>query len=166
MTNQRRDAAEVWASALASGVRLRIMRLARTRAMTNKELAERLGRDPATTLHHVRKLVEAGLLEAQAPRRGNRGAREIPYRSSGLPWARGPLGEGPIAEAMLHAFLSEAGALDMEDVRQTRFVLDLTPRRREEYERRLEALFDEFDHDAVEADTERTAVYIAAYPSP
>ncbi|MET9558305.1 winged helix-turn-helix domain-containing protein [Streptomyces sp. NPDC006645] len=165
MTNQRRDAAEVRAGALASGVRLRIIRLTRTQAMTNKELAVRLGRDPATTLHHVRKLVDAGLLEAQAPRRGNRGAREIPYLSSGLPWAGGPLGEGPVGGAMLGAFLSEAGELDMKDVRQARFVLDLTPRRRAEYERRLAALVDEFDDDAVEADTERTAVYIAVYPS-
>ncbi|WP_181012271.1 winged helix-turn-helix domain-containing protein [Streptomyces halstedii] len=165
MANQRRDAAEVRASALASGVRLRIIRLTRTQAMTNKELAERLGRDPATTLHHVRKLVDAGLLEPQAARRGNRGAKEIPYRSNGLPWARGPQNEGPIAEAMLAAFLSEAGELDMKDVGQVRFVLDLTPERREEYERRLEQLFEEFDHDAVAPETERTAVYIAVYPS-
>ncbi|RPK62910.1 winged helix-turn-helix domain-containing protein [Streptomyces sp. ADI95-17] len=165
MTNQRRDAAEVRASALASGVRLRIIRLTRTQAMTNKELAERLGRDPATTLHHVRKLVDAGLLEPQSPRRGNRGAKEIPYRSKGLPWARGPRSEEPIAEAMLEAFLSEAGELDMKDVDQVRFVLDLTPERREEYERRLDELFEEFDHDPVAPDTERTAVYIALYPS-
>ncbi|WP_026249246.1 ArsR/SmtB family transcription factor [Streptomyces sp. LaPpAH-108] len=165
MANQRRDAAEVRASALASGVRLRIIRLTRTQAMTNKELAERLDRDPATTLHHVRKLVDAGFLEPQAPRRGNRGAKEIPYRSKGLPWARGPENEGAIAEAMLAAFLSEAGELDMKDVHQARFVLDLTPERRAEYERRLEELFEEFDHDAPTPDTERTAVYIAVYPS-
>jgi DNA-binding transcriptional ArsR family regulator len=165
MATQRRDAAEVRASALASGVRLRIIRLTRTQAMTNKELAERLDRDPATTLHHVRKLVDAGLLEPQSPRRGNRNAKEIPYRSMGVPWARGPRDEGPIAEAMLEAFLSEAGELDMKDVDQVRFVLDLTPERREEYERRLEELFEEFDHDPAGPGTERTAVYIAVYPS-
>lgn len=66
---------------------------------------------------------------------------------------------------MLAAFLSEAGELDMKDVHQVRFVLDLAPERREEYERRLEELFDEFDHDPVTPDTERTAVYIAVYPS-
>ncbi|WP_371095648.1 ArsR/SmtB family transcription factor [Streptomyces sanglieri] len=165
MANQRRGTAEVRASVLASGVRLRIIRLTRTQAMTNKELAERLDRDPATTLHHVRKLVDAGLLEPQSPRRGNRGAKEIPYRSKGLPWAWGPQNEGPIAEAMLAAFLSEAGEFDMKDVHQVRFVLDLAPERREEYERRLEELFDEFDHDPVTPDTERTAVYIAVYPS-
>ncbi|WP_329025857.1 ArsR/SmtB family transcription factor [Streptomyces sp. NBC_00690] len=165
MAKQRRDTAEVRASALASGVRLRIIRLTRTHALTNKELAERLGRDPATTLHHVRKLVEAGLLEPQPPRRGNRGAREIPYRSLGLPWTRGPRNEGPIAEAMLEAFLAEAGELDMKDVDQVRFVLDLTPERREEYQRRLEKLIEEFDHDDAAPETQRTAVYIAVYPS-
>lgn len=66
---------------------------------------------------------------------------------------------------MLAAFLSEAGELDMKDVGQVRFVLDLTPERREEYERRLGQLFEEFDHDEVVPETERTAVYIAVCPS-
>lgn len=95
MANQRRGTAEVRASVLASGVRLRIIRLTRTQAMTNKELAERLDRDPATTLHHVRKLVDAGLLEPQSPRRGNRGAKEIPYRSKGLPGPGDPRTKAP-----------------------------------------------------------------------
>lgn len=165
MAAQRRDGDEVRAGALASGVRLRIIRLTRHQALTNKELAERLDRDPATVLHHVRKLVAAGLLEPQAPRRGNRGAKEIPYLSHGLPWVRGPKGEGPVAEAMLEAYLSEVGEVGMAEVDQIRFVLDLTPARRDEYERRLAALLEEFDHDAAEPGTERTAVYVAVYPA-
>ncbi|GHH57595.1 ArsR/SmtB family transcription factor [Streptomyces candidus] len=165
MAIRRRDAAEVRASALASGVRLRIIRLTRLAAMTNKELAQRLGRDPATTLHHVRKLVEAGFLEPQPARRGNRGAKEIPYLSTGLPWTLSPRNQSALAEAMLEAFLSEVGELDLQDVVQARFVLNLTRERREEYERRLEELLEEFNHDAVTPDTERTAVYLASYPS-
>jgi predicted transcriptional regulator len=68
--NERRRATEAEANVLASGIRLRIIRLTYSEAMTNKELARGLGRDPATTLHHVRKLVEAGFLAAQSPRRG------------------------------------------------------------------------------------------------
>src|SRR3954449_12893350 len=73
--------------ALASELRLRIIRLAMDEALTNREIAERLGRNPATTLHHVRTLVDTGFLDAQPVRRGTRGAREIPYRATLLSWA-------------------------------------------------------------------------------
>ncbi|GAA2456387.1 hypothetical protein GCM10010433_68360 [Streptomyces pulveraceus] len=39
------------------------MRLTRTHAIMDGEPAERLGRDPTTILHHVRELVDAGLLD-------------------------------------------------------------------------------------------------------
>lgn len=162
----RRSASETVASVLASAVRLRIIRLTRHEALTNKELAERLGRDPATTLHHVRRLVDAGLLTAQPPRRGNRGAREIPYRSSGLPWIRRPAGEPGVAAAMIQAYLTEVGELDPDEVVQFRFVLDLAPARLEEFQRRLEDLLHEFDHDPPAPDTARTAFYAATYPNP
>jgi len=47
-------------AALGSEVRLRILRLCLHDALTNKEIAERLGQDPATTLHHVRTLCASG----------------------------------------------------------------------------------------------------------
>ena len=77
-------ATEAEIATLASAVRLRIIRLTHTEALTNAEIAVRLGRDPATTLHHVRRLVTHGFLRAQPARRGARGAKEIPYRSTGL----------------------------------------------------------------------------------
>ena len=61
----RRPATEAEARALASAIRLRIMRLCLDRPLTNKEIAERLGANPATTLHHVRTLVATGFLAAQ-----------------------------------------------------------------------------------------------------
>jgi DNA-binding transcriptional ArsR family regulator len=72
--------------ALANPLRLRILRLTLDRAMTNKELADRLGRDPGTVLHHVRILVRGGFLEAGKVRPGRRGALERPYRSTGKSW--------------------------------------------------------------------------------
>ena len=87
MPEKRRRATEAEAAALASGIRLRIIRLTFAEALTNRELAERLGRDPATTLHHVRTLVDTGFLVAEAARRGARGSREIPYRATKLSWA-------------------------------------------------------------------------------
>src|SRR5439155_18198906 len=61
----RRPATEAEARALASGIRLRILRLCLDRPLTNKEIAERLDANPATVLHHVRKLVDTGFLAAQ-----------------------------------------------------------------------------------------------------
>jgi len=87
---RRRPASRTEAAALASAVRLRIIRLTAKRALTNKEIAGRLGKDPATTLYHVRKLVAAGFLVAQPERSGARGSKEIPYLGTGLSWRLGP----------------------------------------------------------------------------
>ncbi|GGC16784.1 ArsR/SmtB family transcription factor [Cellulomonas carbonis] len=74
------------ARALASVVRMRILRLCLDEALTNKEIAARLGRSPASTFHHVRMLAERGFLAAQEERRGARGAREVPYLSTRKSW--------------------------------------------------------------------------------
>lgn len=71
---------------MAHPLRLRILRLCLDEALTNRELADRLGEQPATVLYHVRTLVKSGFLEAQGERRGRRGAREIPYLSTRRSW--------------------------------------------------------------------------------
>jgi len=71
---------------MAHPLRLRILRLCLDEALTNKGLADRLGRDPATVLHHVRTLVDTGFLVAEPVRSGTRGARERPYRATGKSW--------------------------------------------------------------------------------
>jgi DNA-binding transcriptional ArsR family regulator len=81
-----RDATPGEMRALANPLRLRILRLTLDRALTNKELADRLGRDPGTVLHHVRVLVRGGFLEAGKIRPGRRGAMERPYRATGKSW--------------------------------------------------------------------------------
>lgn len=82
-----RDATPAEMRALAHPLRLRILRLTIDRSLTNKELADRLGRDPGTVLHHVRTLVRGGFLAAERVRGGRRGALERPYRSTGKSWA-------------------------------------------------------------------------------
>jgi DNA-binding transcriptional ArsR family regulator len=72
--------------ALGHPLRLRILRLTLEQPMTNKQLAERLGRDPGTVLHHVRTLVRNGFLAPEAERAGRRGTTERPYRSTGKSW--------------------------------------------------------------------------------
>jgi DNA-binding transcriptional ArsR family regulator len=83
---ERRPATRAEARALAHPLRLRILRLCLDEAMTNRELASRLGEQPATVLYHVRTLVRNGFLAAEAERRGRRGAREIPYRATRKSW--------------------------------------------------------------------------------
>lgn len=83
---QRRAATEVEARALANVLRQRIVRLTSTQELTNRQLADQLGVDPATSLYHLRILVDAGFLEQLPPRRGTRGSREKPYRSTRRTW--------------------------------------------------------------------------------
>jgi DNA-binding transcriptional ArsR family regulator len=162
---QRRRATEAEANALASGIRLRIIRLTFSEPLTNKELAERLGRDPATTLHHVRKLVETGFLAAQPQRRGTRGAKEIPYLSTGLSWQLDSHHSRRVDEAILEAYLAEIAETDFEHVNQTRLVVQVSPDAREVFGRRLDELLEEFRNRPVEPGAERTAIYLATYPS-
>ncbi|CCH29020.1 winged helix-turn-helix domain-containing protein [Actinosynnema sp. NPDC047251] len=157
----RRPATEAEAAALSSAVRLRIIRLTYDRALTNKEIAHRLGKDPATTLHHVRKLVATGFLEAQPARTGNRGAREIPYRSTGLSWK---LAGGPhpdTGRAMLEAYLAEVAELPPDRLDQTRLVVRVDPA---ELNRRLRTLLDELEAEPDDPSGERVALYLAVYP--
>jgi DNA-binding transcriptional ArsR family regulator len=83
---ERRPATPDEARALANPLRLRILRLCLDRAMTNEELARRLGRDAGSVLHHVRMLVDTGFLASEGERRGARGAIERPYRATGKSW--------------------------------------------------------------------------------
>jgi DNA-binding transcriptional ArsR family regulator len=81
-----RDASPAEMRALANPLRLRILRVTLHRPLTNKQIAERLGRDPGTVLHHVRALVATGFLAPQEVRVGKRGSLERPYRATGKSW--------------------------------------------------------------------------------
>lgn len=72
--------------ALAHPLRLRILRLCLHEPLTNKQIAEHLGKDPATTLHHVRLLLRTGFLAPQPVRTGARGALEKPYLATRKSW--------------------------------------------------------------------------------
>src|SRR5207237_3866845 len=91
---KRRAATPAEAKALANPLRLRILRLCRDRPMTNKELAERLDKDPGTVLHHVRTLVDTGFLAAEPVRAGSTGALEKPYKATGQS-SDVPVGDDP-----------------------------------------------------------------------
>ncbi len=81
-TADKRPATRAEARALSHPLRLRILRRCLDAALTNRELAERLGEQPGTVLYHIRTLVREGFLVREAERRGRRQAREFPYRST------------------------------------------------------------------------------------
>jgi hypothetical protein len=161
----RRPPTEAEAAALASTVRLRIIRMTRVEPLTNRQIADLLDRDPATTLHHVRKLVDTGFLEALPVRRGTRGAREIPYRATDLSWNLDGAGKDPAAsEAMLRAYLDEAGRLGVSELRQARLVVRLDPAAAGALVTELEAVLDRYAALPTVPDGEAVAVYLSVYP--
>lgn len=147
MAVERRPATEQEARTLASPLRLRILRLCLDVSLTNKEIAERLGKDPASVLYHVRRLVRTGFLVAEQERRGTRGAREVPYRSTGKSWTLS-IGESEDprigASTLVEAFVQDATRIGFEKVDGTRMGLRLTPDEYEELARRLQDLVEEF----------------------
>ncbi|MCO1659508.1 ArsR/SmtB family transcription factor [Pseudonocardia humida] len=161
----RRPATEAEIAALASSVRLRIIRMTRAEPLTNARIAELLGRDPATTLHHVRKLVRHGFLEPLPARRGTRGAKEIPYRSTGLSWRLEGAGADPVlAEAVLRAYLDEVTEVGVTALEQTRLVVQLRPTEVQSLRAELDAVVQRYAALPVDAGAEPVAIYLSVYP--
>jgi DNA-binding IclR family transcriptional regulator len=145
---RQRPATEAEAKALASAVRLRILRVCLDEPLTNREIAQRLGLNPGTTLHHVRTLVDTGFLAAQPVRRGARGAREIPYLATGKSWTLN-VHESKLRDsntrAMLEAFRQEVDLVkDLRDTMIYRLGLRLTEAEYQELNHRLTALLQEY----------------------
>ncbi len=143
------------AKAVAHPLRVRILRLCIAEELTNKQLADRLGRDPGTVHYHVRQLLGAGLLHPAPVRTSDSGALEKPYRATATTWwldnPFAAAGRGA-ALAPVEAFadeLSEAGP----DAVQTlaRFTLHLSPEDVRALDRRILAILDEY----VETDDQR-----------
>jgi DNA-binding transcriptional ArsR family regulator len=167
MTTVRRSATDAERRALASGLRLRILRLCLDEPRTNREIAERLGRHPATILHHVRTLADTGFLVADPVRRGTRGSREIPYRATRLSWLLDVDDDpGPEVSAMLEAFLAEVRDVEPERVRTARLGLRLRPDELEEFHGRLQEVLDDYAARPPSPDGEPLSVFLAIHPDP
>lgn len=158
---ERRPATDAEARALASGLRLQILRLTLDEALTNKEIAERLDRNPASVLHHVRTLVDTGFLRAEPVRRGARGSREVPYRATGKSWQ---LEVPNVSGAVLAAFLAEAEQVPAGALETSRLGLRLTGSEVEELRQRLHDLLEEFHRRPTSPDAEPWSVFLALHP--
>lgn len=158
---ERRPATDAEARALASSLRLQILRLTLDEALTNKEIAERVGRNPASVLHHVRTLVDTGFLRAEPVRRGTRGSREVPYRATGKSWQL----EAPGAEqAALAAFLAEAAKAPPGTLQTSRLGLRLTEEEVDELGSRMLEVLEEFRRRPVGPDATPWSVFVAVHP--
>jgi predicted ArsR family transcriptional regulator len=165
IVGERRRATDAEARALASAVRLRILRLCLDQPLTNKEIAARLDRNPATVLHHVRTLVDTGFLVAEPVRRGTRGAREVPYRATGKSWLMdGAGGPAPGRDPALAAFLAELAAVGEHRLESTRLGLRLSAADRADLGRRLHELLDEYARRPADPDGEKWSLYLGMHP--
>lgn len=162
-TDDARERAIARGRALSSPTRLRILRVCLHRPRTNKEIADALGISPAAALHHVRTLHRAGFLAAQEPRRGNRGAREIPYLATGTSWDT-PVPD--LTDLMVATFLEELRQVPGDDVWSVRLGLKLTPADREEFEQRLADLVTEYKDRPAADDGTAQSLFIALHPDP
>jgi DNA-binding transcriptional ArsR family regulator len=165
---KRRAATPEEAKALAHPLRLRILRLCLDAALTNKQLAERLGKDPGTVLHHVRTLVATGFLVAEEVRQGDSGALEKPYRATGKSWTldvgEATAGEPSAAEAMLEAFLAEFREAGPGAGRGfSRLGLTLDEASFHELQDRLQAVLDEFAGRSPDPDGEPYGVLVVIH---
>lgn len=146
--------------ALSSPLRLRVLRLCGYEARTNKELAELLDVNPGTMLHHVRTLVQTGFLAAEAERAGAKGAREVPYRATGLSW-RTPLPDG--GRVLVDTFLQQIEGLEAEQLRTIWLGLQLSAEHRDELERRLGELAEEFKQREPDPDGEPVSLFVTLH---
>jgi DNA-binding transcriptional ArsR family regulator len=164
----RRPADEAESKALASPLRLRILRITLHEPHTNKEIAEALGRNPASVLHHVRTLADTGFLVEQPRRRGQRGSRELPYLASRKSFYL-EMGEAHLIggeDLLLTTFLGELQELAPGLLRSSRVGFRLKAADRERLEERINDVFREIAAMPSDPDGEPWSIYLGVHPDP
>ena len=125
-----------------------MVRACRSRALTNKELADLCGISPASALYHVRVLVDGGFLARAEERQGPRGSTEKPYRSTGLTWwLDNPLGEQePAIQAQpVHSVVQDLQQVGPDAIATyATLMLHLDEDEVAELDRRILAILDEY----------------------
>lgn len=161
--DERRPATDEEAKALASTLRLRILRICLGVGRTNKEIAQILGRHPASILHHVRTLVRTGFLEPLEERSLAGGGREIPYRATGKSWHLStPAG----SRTLLDTFLEELALVPAEEVESARLGLRLSPAEMSEFRARLRELLNDFADRPVDPTAPAWSLFLTVHPDP
>lgn len=162
MVDEGSDAeSQARARALSSPLRLRVLRLCAFEARTNKELAELLDVNPGTMLHHVRTLVSTGFLAAEEERSGAQGAREIPYRATGLSWRTPIAGQSAV---LIETFLEQIEGLAPTEIDTIWLGLKLNDEHMREFGRRLGELAEEFKARPSDSDGKTYSFFAAIHP--
>lgn len=146
------------ARALSSPLRLRILRLCLHESRTNKEIADLLDLNPATSLHHVRTLVNSGFLTAEETRRGNRGAKEVPYRSTRQSWGTRIPDAAPL---LVDTFLQEIDGLEPQEMQVIRVGLKLSEQTQKEMLARIHEVLEDYAMREPEEDGIATSLFLA-----
>ncbi|HMG43624.1 MAG TPA: helix-turn-helix domain-containing protein [Acidimicrobiales bacterium] len=150
--------------AMAHPLRLRILRLCLHEALTNKQIADRLHADPATTLHHVRLLLSTGFLAEDAVRSGSRGALEKPYRATGKSWVlrvSRPEDQATGGLAVLDALRGELADTEPGDVLEyARLGVKLNEASLAELQERIQALVVELSERADDPDGDAYGFFV------
>ena len=165
MGTKRQRATPAEAKAMAHPLRLRILRLCLDEELTNREIALRLDKDPATVLHHVRMLVDNGFLQPGEPRRGRRNSRERPYLATRKSWILdfGTEGTASIDVAAAEAFAAEFREAGPDaSVTWSRLGVRLSDEDRAELVRKIDALVAEFEP-RDDPDGEPLSLYFAVH---
>ena len=134
------------------------MRLCLHESRTNKEIADILDLNPATSLHHVRTLVSNGYLAAEESRRGNRGAKEVPYRSTKQSWGTRIPDAAPM---LVDTFLQEIEGLDPQDIQVIRLGLKLNEESQKDLMSRLRAVIEDYAMRDPDPDGVATSLFLA-----
>lgn len=161
----RREATPDEYRAMANPLRMRIIRICLYEGHTNKEIADALGIEPASCLHHVRMLVKTGFLERMDSRPGPRGSTEKPYRSTGKSWIlEAPTDESDYGESWLAGLdavrqeMVEGGPEAQRSM--ARVGLKMSGRRANELAERLEKLIYEYAEADPDEDGDHYGLYI------
>ncbi len=149
------------ARALSSPLRMRILRLCRFDARTNKELADLLGVNPGTMLHHVRTLADTGFLEAQPERTGAQGAREVPYLATGRSWDA-PIEDG--TAVLMETVRQQVALADPDTVFFAWLGLRLNAEHQAELHDRISRIFEAYKDRGPDADGTDYSLAVIMHP--
>lgn len=148
--SERRPATHLEAKALSHPLRVRLLTLLTGQGAGISELARRTGMNPGTVLHHLRVLVDAGLVEAGLARPGLRNSREVPYLATGrtveISFREESDSGASVSEAILEGALASYYAAPVADrFGESVATMRLSAARQEQFQRELRDLVSRFN---------------------